>query len=181
MCNQQLNSTVDSTMTPRKPDRACTAGGSAPSGAALPPYSPRQIDHETTPRSGDIPEGDRGSVESRKRRPTKRQKAVFLRDTGRNKTGFLGVKKRSGREGYAAFIRDYKTKGGAKVYCGCAKTAEEAARLYDAKAREIYGRSAVTNFPTPRSTPRSHRGVRGVNPAVRVPYDPSANRTEAQP
>lgn len=167
MINQQLNPLTDPLMTPWKPDRACTAGECAPSGAALAPYSPRQNDHETTPRSGDLPVGDRGERGVRKCRPTKRQKAAFLRDTGRNKTGFLGVKWVERTCRFQAYIRDHKRLAGAKVYCGCAKTAEEAARLYDAKAREIYGRSAVTNFPTPRPTPRS-RKERGVNPAVRV-------------
>ena len=87
--------------------------------------------------------------------PTKRQKAVFLRDTHRNKTGFIGVKWVERTQRFQAYIRDHKRADGAKVYCGSAKTAEEAARLYDTKARAIYGRSAVLNFPTPRSTPRS--------------------------
>jgi hypothetical protein len=184
MNNQQLNSTVDSTVTPRNPERACAAGECAPSGAALPPYSPRQSVSETTPRSGHIPVGDRGERGVRKRRPSSRQKAEFLRDEGRNKTGFLGVKWVERYNHFQAYIRDHKRAAGAKVYCGSARTAEEAARLYDAKAREIYGRSAVTNFPTPRRTPRStpRSPAPGVespvdNPAVRVPYQNGTVRT----
>ena len=34
-----------------------------------------------------------------------------------------------------------------KVHCGSSKKPEVAARLYDAKARELFGETAVTNFP----------------------------------
>lgn len=67
----------------------------------------------------------------------------FHRVNGTNKTGFVGVKQRGGR--FEANIRVHGRKS--KLYCGSAKTAEEAARLYDAKARELYGAEAVTNFP----------------------------------
>lgn len=71
---------------------------------------------------------------------------AFHRDRCTNKTGFLGVKF-SKRDGcFMAYIRVHGRKE--KVYCGRGKTAEEAARKYDAKARELYGESAVTNFPT---------------------------------
>lgn len=61
-----------------------------------------------------------------------------------NSTGFLGVyfKRRDG--GYEARIRVPGRKE--KVYCGWAKTAEEAAHMYDAKARELFGDEAVVNF-----------------------------------
>lgn len=36
-----------------------------------------------------------------------------------------------------------------KQYLGCYRTAEDAARAYDAKAREVYGASAYQNFPEP--------------------------------
>lgn len=76
-----------------------------------------------------------------------RRKTEFLRDTAANKTSFLGVTYRPGDDRYVARIRDHKTRGGAKVYCGSARTAEEAARAYDRKARELYGVRAVLNFP----------------------------------
>lgn len=37
-----------------------------------------------------------------------------------------------------------------KYYCGSYATAEEAARAYDAKAREVQGEFAVLNFPQPK-------------------------------
>lgn len=103
-------------------------------------------------------------MESKPRRPSRRQKTKFLRDECRNKTGFLGVKHnpRTGR--FEAYIRDWKGSQGAKVYCGSGKTAEDAARAYDRKAVELYGKRAVVNFPTPRSTPRSTIDDRGVAP-----------------
>lgn len=155
--NQQLNSTLDSTVTPREPLGRELQGLVRAAQGASPGSRPAENVSSTTPRSGDIPVGDRGERGVKRRRPTKRQKAVFLRDTHRNKTGFIGVKWVERTQRFQAYIRDHKRAGGEKVYCGSAKTAEEAARLYDAKAREIYGRSAVLNFSTPRSTPRSQR------------------------
>lgn len=105
----------------------------------------------------DFPVGDRGEREVaasernraffRRNTPAvKRAKTAFIRDAGRNATGFLGVRKHRQRDCFEAYIRD-TTKGGRKVYCGCGKTAEDAARAYDRKARELYGPSAVVNFP----------------------------------
>lgn len=54
---------------------------------------------------------------------------------------FKGVHKHMG--GFRAEIR---FRGG-KVYAGWAKTEEAAARLYDAKARELHGEHARLNFP----------------------------------
>ena len=62
-----------------------------------------------------------------------------------NKTGFLGVKWVAKDKAFQAHIRVHNSE--VKVYAGSAKTAEEAARKYDTKARELYGEGAVTNFP----------------------------------
>jgi hypothetical protein len=64
--------------------------------------------------------------------------------TRANKTGFLGVKWVARAGVFAAYIRVHGRKE--KLYCGRGATAEEAARKYDLKARELYGDSAVTNF-----------------------------------
>lgn len=73
-----------------------------------------------------------------------------------NKTGYLGVKWRNREQKYHAYIRVHGRKE--KLYCGSAATAEEAAMLYDAKSRELYGDGAVTNFPLPN--------VKGVAPLL---------------
>jgi len=74
------------------------------------------------------------------------------RDHHTNKTGFLGV---AWKEREHRFVASIRAPGRAnKVYCGCGRTAAEAARRYDAKARELFGDRAVTNFPDERDLGR---------------------------
>jgi len=60
-----------------------------------------------------------------------------------NKHGLKGVSFKHKSNRYGAAI---KTRG-KSIYLGYFDTAEEAARAYDTKAKEIYGEFAILNFP----------------------------------
>jgi hypothetical protein len=63
--------------------------------------------------------------------------------SGRKSTGFRGVVRHQRGGNFFALVRSH----GTAYYLGTFPTAENAARAYDAKARELYGERAILNFP----------------------------------
>lgn len=93
-----------------------------------------QVDHE----NGHVWDNRRGNL----RIVTPLQNSQNKKFSAKMKTGgFKGVSPH-GRKFRCAIGHNYRT-----VYLGLHATAEDAARAYDAKARELFGEFAALNFP----------------------------------
>lgn len=102
---------------------------------------------------------------------TQQQNLANMRPRVGSPNGYKGVSCDDRRDAWYARI------GG--IYIGAYDDAEAAARAYDAKAREIHGEFARTNFPVVGPAPtrritRSRTGYRGVS------FDPRINKYVAK-
>ena len=74
---------------------------------------------------------------------TKQQNQANQKQNKGNSSGYKGVAEASNCSKWRAYIRhNYK-----QIHLGNHNTPEEAARAYDAKAKELYGEFARLNFP----------------------------------
>ncbi|SRR6266536_26325 len=96
---------------------------------------------------------------------TPRQNSANQRKRQRQTTSrFKGVswhKRRKGHGGHRDAWNAYITVGGKRRELGHFDVEEDAARTYDAAAREAWGEFARTNFPTVRPAPRKPGRARG--------------------
>lgn len=76
---------------------------------------------------------------------TKAQNAANQKVRSDNTSGFKGASWDKARRSWKAYIHE----AGRRVVLGRHPTAEEAAKAYDERAREIYGEFAALNFPRP--------------------------------
>ncbi len=94
-------------------------------------------------RMVEVNTGRQVSDESRERMRIARLRKPQILTEIRHSSGFRGVSWDAARGAWRVYLKSE----GRRFYLGQHSSTDEGARAYDAKAREIWGPSAITNFP----------------------------------